>query len=138
MSVLRNVVLIKLLYDNVGCRCNQQCIELLVEKCLRSAGETGLNPGDALLRVFEAVSSGILLPGLYHRRLSLFLYVIISRCLASFIQEILRGREDDKVSRMMCPDSRGTSFTSLFSKKICWHPALINSPMLSTFLLSSS
>lgn len=39
-----------------------QAMELLVEKVLNSASGP-LSPGDALRRVFECISSGILLPG---------------------------------------------------------------------------
>lgn len=42
-------------------------MELLVEKCVSSGGPN-LSPGDAVRRVFECLSSGILLPtgpGLY-------------------------------------------------------------------------
>ena len=42
-------------------------MELLVEKCVSSGG-ANMSPGDALRRVFECISSGILLPagpGLY-------------------------------------------------------------------------
>lgn len=44
-----------------------QAMELLVEKCVSSGG-ANMSPGDALRRVFECISSGILLPagpGLY-------------------------------------------------------------------------
>lgn len=37
-------------------------MELLVEKAINSASAP-LSPGDALRRVFECISSGILLPG---------------------------------------------------------------------------
>ena len=37
-------------------------MELLVEKCVSSSGGN-MSPGDALRRVFEALASGILLPG---------------------------------------------------------------------------
>lgn len=39
-----------------------QAMELLVEKAISSASAP-LSPGDALRRVFECISSGILLPG---------------------------------------------------------------------------
>ena len=39
-----------------------QAMELLVEKCVSSGG-ANMSPGDALRRVFECISSGILLPG---------------------------------------------------------------------------
>ncbi|XP_014914828.1 zinc finger RNA-binding protein-like, partial [Poecilia latipinna] len=39
-----------------------QAMELLVEKAINSASAP-LSPGDALRRVFECISSGILLPG---------------------------------------------------------------------------
>jgi len=41
---------------------NSWAMELLVEKVISSAGQP-LSPGDALRRVFEAIASGILLPG---------------------------------------------------------------------------
>jgi zinc finger RNA-binding protein len=41
---------------------NQWAMELLVEKCVSSGGPA-MSPGDALRRVFECISSGILLPG---------------------------------------------------------------------------
>lgn len=41
---------------------NEWAMELLVEKCVSSAGGN-LNPGDALRRIFECIASGILLPG---------------------------------------------------------------------------
>ena len=37
-------------------------MELLVEKCVSSGG-VSMSPGDALRRVFECISSGLLLPG---------------------------------------------------------------------------
>ncbi|PRD28500.1 UNVERIFIED_CONTAM: zfr [Trichonephila clavipes] len=43
-------------------RLNGWAMELLVEKVLSSCGQP-LSPGDALRRVFEAIASGILLPG---------------------------------------------------------------------------
>ncbi|XP_054717148.1 zinc finger RNA-binding protein-like isoform X2 [Uloborus diversus] len=43
-------------------RLNGWAMELLVEKVLSSSGQP-LSPGDALRRVFEAIASGILLPG---------------------------------------------------------------------------
>lgn len=39
-----------------------QAMELLVEKCVSSGG-ANMSPGDALRRVFESISSGLLLPG---------------------------------------------------------------------------
>lgn len=39
-----------------------QAMELLVEKAISSASAP-LSPGDALRRIFECISSGILLPG---------------------------------------------------------------------------
>lgn len=39
-----------------------QAMELLVEKVISSASGP-LSPGDALRRVFECISSGVLLPG---------------------------------------------------------------------------
>lgn len=47
-----------------------QAMELLVEKAISSAS-VPLSPGDALRRVFECISSGILLPG----EVPVFLYV---------------------------------------------------------------
>ncbi|KAK3098799.1 hypothetical protein FSP39_023235 [Pinctada imbricata] len=41
---------------------NEWAMELLVEKCVSSGG-TNMSPGDALRRVFECISSGLLLPG---------------------------------------------------------------------------
>lgn len=41
---------------------NEWAMELLVEKCVSSAG-SNCNPGDALRRVFECIASGMLLPG---------------------------------------------------------------------------
>ncbi|XP_076465037.1 zinc finger RNA-binding protein-like isoform X2 [Babylonia areolata] len=41
---------------------NQWALELLVEKCVSSGGPN-MSPGDALRRVFECVSSGLILPG---------------------------------------------------------------------------
>ena len=41
-----------------------QAMELLVEKCVSSAG-SNCNPGDALRRIFECIASGMLLPGTY-------------------------------------------------------------------------
>lgn len=46
-------------------------MELLVEKAISSASAP-LSPGDALRRVFECISSGILLPG------KIFSYIFIS------------------------------------------------------------
>ncbi|XP_042905081.1 zinc finger RNA-binding protein isoform X2 [Parasteatoda tepidariorum] len=43
-------------------RLNGWAMELLVEKVLSSSGQP-LSPGDALRRVFEAIASGVLLPG---------------------------------------------------------------------------
>lgn len=39
-----------------------QAMELLVEKCVSSGGPN-MSPGDALRRIFECISSGIILPG---------------------------------------------------------------------------
>lgn len=39
-----------------------KAMELLVEKCVSSGG-ANMSPGDALRRVFESISSGLLLPG---------------------------------------------------------------------------
>lgn len=44
------------------CTAPPQAMELLVEKAISSASAP-LSPGDALRRVFECISSGILLPG---------------------------------------------------------------------------
>ncbi|KAL8606643.1 hypothetical protein ACOMHN_025742 [Nucella lapillus] len=41
---------------------NEWALELLIEKCVSSGGPN-MNPGDALRRVFECLSSGIILPG---------------------------------------------------------------------------
>uniref|UniRef100_A0A8W8HUS0 DZF domain-containing protein n=1 Tax=Magallana gigas TaxID=29159 RepID=A0A8W8HUS0_MAGGI len=41
---------------------NEWAMELLVEKCVSSGG-ANMSPGDALRRVFESISSGLLLPG---------------------------------------------------------------------------
>lgn len=41
---------------------SQWALELLVEKCVSSGGPN-MSPGDALRRVFECLSSGIILPG---------------------------------------------------------------------------
>lgn len=41
---------------------NEWAMELLVEKCVSSAG-SNCNPGDALRRIFECIASGMLLPG---------------------------------------------------------------------------
>jgi zinc finger RNA-binding protein len=41
---------------------NDWAMELLVEKCISTAG-ANMSPGDSLRRVFECISSGILLPG---------------------------------------------------------------------------
>jgi len=41
---------------------NEWAMELLVEKCVSTAGPS-VAPGDALRRVFECIASGILLPG---------------------------------------------------------------------------
>ena len=39
-----------------------QAMELMCEKIIASAGQP-LSPGDALKRIFEALASGLLLPG---------------------------------------------------------------------------
>ena len=41
-----------------------QAMELLAEKCVSSGG-ANMTPGDALRRVFEAIASGVLLPGMW-------------------------------------------------------------------------
>lgn len=46
----------------MGLRGCVQAVELLVERCL-TTGEPELSPSLALRRVFEAISSGLLLPG---------------------------------------------------------------------------
>lgn len=50
--------------SNIFCSsvCSVQAMELLVEKAISSASAP-LSPGDALRRVFECISSGILLSG---------------------------------------------------------------------------
>lgn len=48
--------------DAYECFVRSQAMELLVEKVISSAGQP-IGPGDALRRIFEAIASGIFLPG---------------------------------------------------------------------------
>lgn len=50
------------MFLKIKCALCLQAMELMCEKVIASAGQH-LSPGDALRRVFEALASGLLLPG---------------------------------------------------------------------------
>lgn len=69
-------------------------MELLVEKAISSA-TAPLSPGDALRRVFECISSGILLPGK-------ILFLLLSYELISVILTGLFYCHLDKANVVLC------------------------------------
>ena len=56
-----------------------QAMELLVEKCVSSGGPN-MSPGDALRRIFECISSGIILPGEYMNTFVSFAFLASEYC----------------------------------------------------------
>ena len=54
-------------------------MELLVEKCVSSGGPN-MSPGDALRRIFECISSGIILPGEYMNTFVSFAFLASEYC----------------------------------------------------------